>query len=144
MTDGPTPVKTATELRAASNRLSRRLRSERPDDELTMSQSVVLGRLDLDGPATASELAAAEHIRPQSMGATLGVLESRELITKGPHPTDGRQVVVSLTDRGRQAVEAARKSKTDWLTHAIAEELSPTEQRLLSMAVELINRITAR
>ena len=46
-------------------------------------------RLEKDGPATASSLARAEGMRPQSMGAVVAALESAGLMRGAPDPTDG-------------------------------------------------------
>jgi DNA-binding MarR family transcriptional regulator len=59
----------AGELRGIIGQLHRRLRQVDNADVLTPSQSAVLGRLDRDGAVTQAELAAAEHVRQQSVRA---------------------------------------------------------------------------
>ena len=61
----------AHDIRVTFSRLRRRLRDVAELDGLTPSQTSVLSRLAKDGDATASTLAAAERVRPQSMAATL-------------------------------------------------------------------------
>ncbi|HEY0780561.1 MAG TPA: MarR family transcriptional regulator [Gemmatirosa sp.] len=58
---------------------------------------VVILRLERDGPASVAELARAEGVRPQSMGATVAVLEAAGLVDGTPDPTGGRRTVLSLT-----------------------------------------------
>jgi hypothetical protein len=58
----------AAEFRALVGWLKRRLRAQSEAGDFTPSQVSVLLRLEKDGPATASQLARAEGIRPQSMG----------------------------------------------------------------------------
>ena len=66
------PEAVASELRVVLGRIVRRLRAERVQRRgLPLAQVVVLGRLDRGGPSGISALAAAEHMRPQSMAATV-------------------------------------------------------------------------
>lgn len=138
------PARIAADLRAALGPLVRRLRQFRPDGELTLSQTSALVRLDREGPATASELAAAEGIRPQSMATIVSRLYERGLVTREPDPDDGRRIVVALSDAGREGLRGARQEKARRLTHAITEELTPEEQAVLAAALPLLERITRR
>ncbi|NUP36450.1 MAG: MarR family transcriptional regulator [Streptomyces sp.] len=142
--DTGTPARIAADLRAALGPLVRRLRQFRPDDELTLSQTSALVRLDRDGPATSSELAAAEGIRPQSMATIVGRLHERGLVDRAPDPDDGRRIVVSLSEAGREGLRGARQEKARRLTRAIADELTPEEQAVLAAALPLLERITRR
>ncbi|MGF1424880.1 MarR family winged helix-turn-helix transcriptional regulator [Kitasatospora sp. LaBMicrA B282] len=142
--DAPSAAKLATELRACLGPLVRRLRQVRPDDELTLSQASVLARLDREGPATASELAAGERIRPQSMGAIVAALREHGLIARTPDPADGRRVVVSLTEAGRARLRGTRQERDRRLARAVDEELTAAERALLAGAVPLLERITGR
>ncbi|HSZ47133.1 MAG TPA: hypothetical protein VK823_17475, partial [Streptosporangiaceae bacterium] len=60
----------AEELMKAMTRLRARLRAESAPSDMSWnwSQLTALARLVLDGPATTSDLAQAEHVRRQSMG----------------------------------------------------------------------------
>ncbi|SHM33541.1 MarR family winged helix-turn-helix transcriptional regulator [Actinacidiphila paucisporea] len=138
------PARIAADLRAAIGPLVRRLRQFRPDEELTLSQTSALVRLDREGPATGSELAAGEGVRPQSMAAILAVLYERGLVSRDPDPADGRRIVVSLSAAGREGLRGARREKGLRLTRAIADELTPEEQAVLAAALPLLERITRR
>src|SRR6202034_3756472 len=89
----------ASELRVVLGQLMRRLRAEH---RFPLSHGAVLGRLDRDGPQSTVELAAAERVRPQSMGQTLAELESQGLISRHPDTKDRRRTLIALTDKGRQ------------------------------------------
>ncbi|MEU2868877.1 MarR family transcriptional regulator [Streptomyces olivoreticuli] len=131
----------AADLAATVSQLMRRLRTASPQGALTPSQRTVIGRLGTDGPATTAALARAELVRPQSMRVILGVLEDMEIVARSPHPTDGRQVVFSLTPEGEEALASVRDSKNSWLASAIERRLGPDEQRTLTEATRLLKRL---
>jgi DNA-binding MarR family transcriptional regulator len=129
----------AHELRDTVGRLIRRLRAER--GQLPVHQLAVLGRLERDGPAGTSDLAAAEHMRPQSMAQTVRDLEAAGLLVRRPDPGDGRRALLELTDAGREQVLGSRASRESWLDDVIERELSPAEQERLREALALLARI---
>ena len=116
----------------------RRLRSEY---SFPIGQASVLSRLDREGPKTASALAAAERVRPQSMAQTLGELQGDGLVSRRPDPGDRRQVLVELTTKGRARLNEDRRRREGWLAETLARELSPEEQRLLLAALPLLQRL---
>ncbi|GAA3431261.1 MarR family winged helix-turn-helix transcriptional regulator [Kutzneria kofuensis] len=128
----------AVEVREAVSRLARRLRQERPPHELGLTSLSVLSRLDRLGPAGPSALAAAENVQPQSMTRALATLVERGLVTREPHPTDGRQTVVSITDAGRAVLEEDRSRRDAWLAGVIADRLTPVEREFLGAAAKLL------
>jgi DNA-binding MarR family transcriptional regulator len=65
-----------------------------------LTESAVLARLAKDGAATTADLARAESVKPQSMGATVATLEELGLVQRKPHRTDGRQMNIELTAKG--------------------------------------------
>ena len=131
----------AGDLRVVLGQLSRRLREQATVGDLTQSQKSVLVRLDRDGPSTKSALARAEGVTPQSMGAIIATLESVGFVEGTPDPVDGRKTVVSLTDAALDKVATGRLAREGWLFRAISAALSPTEQKTLRDAVELLTRL---
>ena len=131
----------ARQLRVAISQLIRRLREQTDASDLTRSQSSVLLRLEREGPATATELARAEGIRPQSMGAILAVLDEAGLTVGSPDPKDGRKINIRLTDAAQEQFRTGRLAKQDWLSRAIDTDLTPFELEQLAGAVELLVRL---
>jgi DNA-binding MarR family transcriptional regulator len=129
----------ASELRVVLGQLIRRLRAEH---RFPLSHGAVLGRLDRDGPQSTVDLAAAERVRPQSMGQTLAELESQGLISRQPDTKDRRRTLIQLTDEGRQALAEDRARREGWLAQAISGDFSPEEQRALEQAIPLLARLT--
>jgi len=139
--DGGELQAVAGELRVLISRLSRRLREESHLGDFTWSQVKVIQRLDRDGPATVTTLAQAEGIRPQSMGATIAALREVGFVEGTPDPNDGRQTVLSLTEKCRKAVATGRAAKQDWLFRTISTRLAPVEQARLADAMRLLERL---
>ncbi|MBD3008555.1 MarR family winged helix-turn-helix transcriptional regulator [Streptomyces sp. 5-10] len=131
----------AVDLAGVVTQLMRRMRAASSQGALTPSQRAVLSRLSNDGPATTAALARAELVRPQSMRMILAALEEQELVERAPHPTDGRQVVFSSTERGRQAITSVRQAKQSWLLDAIDTRLDAEERRTLAEATDLLKRL---
>ena len=111
----PEVSRTAGELRALLGRLTRRLRQTSVVGEMTLSQASVLSLLEREGPTTPGILATKERISPQSMGTILVSLEALGLVSRIPDPTDGRRLVISLTEAGLQVIHGARRQKEERL-----------------------------
>jgi DNA-binding MarR family transcriptional regulator len=137
----PTAAAVATDLRVAISRLLRQLRAQAEGSDLTKSQSSVLIRLEQGGPATATQLAHAAGMRPQSMAKIVRALEEAGLIAGTPDPADGRKTVLDLTDAARDEFRTGRRAKEDWLTRVIEAEFTDAEIRQLADAVGLLDRI---
>jgi DNA-binding MarR family transcriptional regulator len=140
MTD--TATRAAREIRVVMGRLRRRLKEVAGIGDLTPSQTSVLSRLEKDGPASGSDLAAAEGIRPQSMAAILGALDQQGLIRRDPDPDDGRRQLVSLAPGTRERLEDGRQAREEWLARALRERYTEAERRTIVEALALMDRLT--
>jgi DNA-binding MarR family transcriptional regulator len=127
----------SSELRFAVMRLSRRLRAERTDTSLSVSQMAVLATLERVGPLSPGELAVRERVQPPSMTRTVALLEAKGFVARAAHPKDGRQVVVALTQPGRALLSADRRRRDAWLSCRLAE-LSVEDLAQLRCAVPLL------
>jgi DNA-binding MarR family transcriptional regulator len=70
----------------------------------------------------------------------LSELEQEGLVQREPHPTDGRQILFSLTQPGVEARRQRHAAKLAWLTAAI-DRLDADEQRTLADAIALVGRL---
>ena len=131
----------SSELRVVIGKLIRKLREQGPQQDLTWSQLAALKRLESSGPMTVTSLARAEGVRPQSMGATIATLQAAGLVSGEPHPTDGRQTLLSLTPVCKKWAKAGRAAREDWLSRAIATRLSRKEKSKLAAHLDLLNRL---
>jgi DNA-binding MarR family transcriptional regulator len=121
-------------------RLSRRLRAERADVGLTLTQLSALAALERHGPTTPGHLAAIERVRPPSMTRVLNGLVSEGLVARTAHPTDGRQVLVEVTDTAREQLRADRRRREAWLARRIAT-LTPDDRRALQDAIPILEEL---
>ncbi len=144
MTDNPPePVEIEALVEAllqSTGQLLRRLRAEGNPAGLTWSQSAALARLQKEGPATTADLARAEGVKPQSMGATMAGLERDGLVERRQHPTDGRQALYEPTALGLETRARQRLLKREWLAAAMAD-LDEQEKQALSVALHTIRRL---
>jgi DNA-binding MarR family transcriptional regulator len=129
-----------SDLACAIGVLARRVRTEGNRHELSLTQRAVMGRLARNGPATISDLARAEGMKPQSMGATVAALYELGFIERQPHPSDGRQTNIVLTEKGAEVREENRAEKISWLAQEIAK-LTHQEQEQLFKTGEIIKRL---
>ncbi|WP_020497684.1 MarR family winged helix-turn-helix transcriptional regulator [Sciscionella marina] len=134
-------AKAAQDLRVLFSRLRRRLLDSAATEDLNASQTSVLARLVKDGPSSASVLAGAERVRPQSMATTLTALEKHGLIERAPDPGDGRRQVITLTAAGRKQGHGARASREEWLARSIQERYTAAERATIIEAIALLDRV---
>ena len=121
-------------------RLARRLRAERGDHGLTLTQLACLATLHRHGAMTPSDLAAHEKVQPPSMTRTVNGLAERGLVQRNPDPHDRRQVVVSLTEAGAELLATDRAQREQWLTQRLAD-LSTDERETLARAAAILDRL---
>ncbi len=140
----PENLETAvTDFTQAVGLLLRRVRAAAASQELSLTESAVVARLDRGGPTTIADLARAEGMRPQSMGTTILSLEEMGMVERKPHPTDGRQMNIELTAKGRAMRKAAKSEKNTWLTQAITQ-LDESERETLFKAGKIIRRLSEK
>jgi DNA-binding MarR family transcriptional regulator len=132
---------TASLLREGMARLGRRLRAERIGHGLSLSRLSLLGLLARNGPMTATALAAAERLQPQSLTRMLARLEGDGLIIRRPDEADRRQVLIDITHEGVGVLTEDTVRREAWLAKVMAERLTPTECELLRLAAGLMGRL---
>ncbi|WP_460719427.1 MarR family winged helix-turn-helix transcriptional regulator [Nocardia heshunensis] len=136
-------IQAARELRVLVSRLRRRFLEASDNRELTPSQLSVLSRLK-HGDATASEIAAAERVRPQAIATHLSMLTEQGYVERRPDPKDGRRQLVSLTATGRELMAGRSQAGQEWLTSALQDGYTEAERQTLLDALRLLERLGAQ
>jgi DNA-binding MarR family transcriptional regulator len=131
----------AAALFASVSLLVRRIRQVPTEGGLTMPERQALSRLDRGGPATSSELARQAQITAQAMGTTLSALQARGLVERRPDPEDGRRVILTVTDAGRQELSDKRNARTELLSRVITGTFAPAELEQLAAVAPLLERL---
>ncbi|MHA7188927.1 MarR family winged helix-turn-helix transcriptional regulator [Arthrobacter sp. MDT2-16] len=125
----------------------------------TLRHAVYLSRsMDGDGELTTMQMstlsmAAEEPLRVSRVAANLGIrvpsateqiikLEQAGLVSRGSDPTDSRAVLVQLTERGREAWEAASRRRNE-LVAALLDQLDDDDRATLAAALPIIDRLNA-
>src|SRR3712207_2629281 len=132
----------AHDLRLAVMRLSRRLRNQRVDTSVTLTHLSALSTLKRHGPMSPGELAAHERVQPPSMTRVVVALEGMGLVSRTPHPTDGRQVIIDLTPTAQEMLAAEARAREAWLSGRL-QDLSPEERAVLREAAVLIDKLAS-
>ncbi|WP_336030002.1 MarR family winged helix-turn-helix transcriptional regulator [Geodermatophilus sp. FMUSA9-8] len=130
----------AHDLRLAVMRFSRRLRNQRVDTSVTLTHLAALSTLKRHGPMSPGELAAHERVQPPSMTRVVVALEGRGLVTRTPHPTDGRQVVIGLTDAAETLLTEEARAREAWLSGRL-QSLTAEKRAVLREAAEIMEEL---
>ena len=139
---GTTLTDSASRLRMAIVRTSRRLRQEAAGaaGELTPTSAAALATVERHGPLTPSDLAEIERVKRPTATRTLRVLGEAGLVTRAPDPADGRSALVSITAEGRERLRRLRGRKNAYLARRM-RDLPVAEVETLERAAAILERI---
>ncbi|MFF5405221.1 MarR family winged helix-turn-helix transcriptional regulator [Streptomyces misionensis] len=144
MSENPSPspsaVQASRDVRAVISRLRRRILKASEAEDITLGQASVMARLSDKGNVTASELAAAEGMRHQSMTSMVAGLAALGLVERTPDPDDGRRLLIALTPEGRRRVEQGRQIRTEWLAERL-DRCTEEERRTVIAAMAVLGRL---
>jgi len=134
-------ARVSNDLRLACMRISRRVRFESSHD-IAPHQFSVLSRLE-DAPKTPGELAEIERVAKPTMTRTVGALVEQGLVNRQDDPSDGRQVILSITSDGKRMLRTTRRKRDAWMASRV-QRLTPQEQEVLIRATEILTRVAAQ
>ncbi|WP_031937337.1 MarR family winged helix-turn-helix transcriptional regulator [Prescottella defluvii] len=132
----------ASDLSLAVVRLARQLRGRRAEAQVSLTQLSALATLASEGSMTPGALAAREKVQPPSMTRVIASLADLGLVDRTPHPTDGRQIIVSLSDSGHALIEGETQAREAWMTEKLSG-LADDEIDTLRNAVTIISDLVA-
>jgi DNA-binding MarR family transcriptional regulator len=92
------------------------------------------------GPIRPGDLAQREFVSAPTMTRTLRDLEKLGLVSRQPDSTDGRSILVSVTDEGEHEVLRARSTRAELLA-GLLEKLDRSEVEALRDALPALERL---
>ena len=114
---------------------------ELAEPALSDTQLAALATLERHGAMSPGDLAEHEKVQPPSMTRVIAALVDWKLVTRAPHPTDRRQVILTVTPEGRSLVQKVRRRKEAWLARKLTE-LSPQERATLREAAPILEKLS--
>ena len=119
------------------------MRTQRAVDSMSDGQFAVLAGLFIHGAHTLTELADRERVSAPAMNRTVNCLQDAGYISRSADESDGRKVVIDLTDEGRAVVDETARRRDAWVEEALAE-IEPAEREILAQAATIMQRMVAR
>lgn len=130
----------AGSLTLATMRFARFLRGRQATGAVSLAQMSILLALADAGPLTPGQLADRERVQPPTMTRAVDALAGRGLVKRAPHPTDGRHVIVSLTEAGERALKEEQSARQLWLEGKLSQ-LTAAQRATLGEAAEILDGI---
>ena len=123
--------------------LGRRVRAERPPGSLSLSGLGILGSLNRQGPLAATRLAIEERLQPQSLTRLVSELERLQLISRKRSDRDRREIIITITAKGRNVLFEDIAARRSWLEMAMAAALTSGERELILAASAVMMKLAA-
>ncbi|GGM40421.1 MarR family transcriptional regulator [Longimycelium tulufanense] len=128
----------ALQLVLAVHRLNRALRVS--TTALPLTQLIVLSLLAEHGSMRIGELAAGVPCSQPTATTVVAGLEPLGLVRRQADPADGRAVLITLTDQGRERILSVARREAELLDQRMAE-LTPQERATVLAATPLLVRL---
>lgn len=136
------PDEDVARLRLVVARLYRQLAQASAGDlDLTYAQLSALARVEAHGPVRLGELAALEQVAAPSLTRTLRPLAAAGLLSKQADPSDGRSLLVSITDEGAAHLDRIRRLRSELLARRMSR-LTPEQTGSLLAALPVLELLT--
>jgi DNA-binding MarR family transcriptional regulator len=113
-----------------------------PASGLSMTAAVTLATVERVGPQRLTDLAAREGVTQPAMTQLITRLEDSGLARREHDPTDGRVVLVAITDEGRATLAARRAVRSERLG-AILADLSAEHRAALTAALPALDALAS-
>ncbi len=107
--------------------------------ELTFTQLRLLMAIE-HGRDQVGKLARGTGIAQPAISRTVDTVINMGYIQRSPHPDDRRQILLSLTAKGRDATDRVREKAAETYVAAI-EALSPEDQQKLGEGISVLLRV---
>lgn len=106
----------------------------------TMSTGFVLLHIDINTGTASTKLGPLMGMEPHSLSRTLKTMEEKDLIYRKKDPSDGRGVLICLTEKGMQMREVSRNSVFKF-NEVVGENLSEEQIKAFFDIMRIINNL---
>jgi DNA-binding MarR family transcriptional regulator len=136
----PADLELAARVRMATARLYRRLRQHSLGG-LTPSQLSCLTSVEKLGPVRLGDLAVNEGVAPPTLTRIVANLVELGMVDRTADPDDARAARLTITDKGRNTLQAVREERTAYLVDRL-HALEPADRQHLPELADLLERLS--
>ncbi|MGW1160135.1 MarR family winged helix-turn-helix transcriptional regulator [Streptomyces sp. NPDC002513] len=137
--DSDAPEVSSEDLIIAVERMVRHVRRSATTGGLSTAASSALGRLGREGPHRLTDLARAEGVSQPNMTQLVTRLERAGLVRRSADSSDGRGVLVEVTETGLDVFRQRRAERARALQELV-DELTEPERRAVNIALPALAR----
>lgn len=130
----------ATQVATMLEQLFRLVRRISPSGGHSVTSYSALSSLDRHGEARLTELAVSEGVSQPTMTQAVARLRNEGLVAQLPDPTDGRAVLVSITDAGRETLADRRATRAANVT-VLLDQLDAADRSAILSAVPALENL---
>jgi DNA-binding MarR family transcriptional regulator len=131
---------TDSDIRFAIMRLSRQIKQQKAEGELSDGQRSVLFFLLDHGAQSLGSLSERDRVTPPSMNRTVGALVELGLVTRDQATDDARKVRIDLTEEGRRVILQTRRKREKWFSERMSQ-LTPEERAAILAAIPALIKL---
>ena len=139
-TTSPLPTELADRLHSAAVRLLRTVRAVDSESGISGPRLSVLSVLVFRGPATITELAQAEQVKPPTVSRMVKDMEWAGLVERRPDPSDRRVHRIRATRRGRRILQKGRVRRVEAVARSLGA-LGASDRDTMAAAVTILERL---
>jgi DNA-binding MarR family transcriptional regulator len=130
----------AHDLGDAIARLNSRLRRDVVEAGVSLARARTLATLNREGGRRLTDLALLEQVAQPTMSALIGRLEADGLVSRSGDEADGRTVVATITDAGRECLARLIERRSERLERALTA-LPADDRAVISAALPALARL---
>ena len=127
-------------LRATWQAVSRMYNDEAQNFGASMATGFALLSMDKDKGTPSTSLGPKMGMEATSLTRTLKSMEERGLITRKKNPTDGRGVIIQLTNEGKEKRELSKETVLRF-NEAVKQNVSEEKLKHFMEVAEIINEL---
>ena len=130
------------QLRASWQAVAKLYNEQAANHGSTMATAFVLLNIDSDNGTPSTSLGPLMGMEPTSLSRILKTMEDKGAISREKNPSDGRSVIIKLTNFGKEMREISRESVIIF-NNIIKEHVSYEELEAFFKVTSTINKLIA-